>query len=118
MTTQDSEDLGYVKDLPGFERGHPHYFRDPVIDHLIEVVLMLGGELWVNRDRQMIMEELLATEGKVTPDMIESFKPSEAFAEQQQRARRAFTERVYGCLQYEGLEAPETGFFDIVAKSD
>ena len=118
MTTPNAAELEYVKDLPGFERGHPHYFRDPVIDHLVEVVLLLGGELWVNRDRQMIMEELLAKEGKVTPEMIETFKPDADFKAKQATARRRFTERVYGCLQYEGLEAPETGFFDIVAKSD
>ena len=118
MTTPSAAELEYVKDLPGFERGHPHYFRDPVIDHLVEVVLLLGGELWVNRDRQMIMEELLAKEGKVTPEMIEAFKPDADFKARQATARRLFTERVYGCLQYEGLEAPETGFFDIVAKSD
>jgi hypothetical protein len=118
MSTPDQAELDYVKDMPGFERGHPHYFRDPVIDHLLEVVLLLGGELWVNRDRQMIMEELLATEGKVTTEMIESFKPDVEFLDRQKKARRRFTERVYGCLQYEGLEAPETGFFDIVAKGD
>ena len=72
MTTASAAELEYTKDLPGYERGHPHYFRDPVIDHLLEVVLLLGGELWVNRDRQMIMEELLAKEGKVTPEMIDT----------------------------------------------
>jgi len=118
MTAPDQAELEYVKDLPGYKRGHPHYFRDPVIDHLLEVVLLLGGEIWVNRDRQMIIEELLATAGKVTPEMIEAFKPDEAFKAKQQQARRLFTERVYGCLQYEGLERPETGFFDMVAKSD
>ena len=118
MTAPDQAELDYVKDLPGFKRGHPHYFRDPVIDHLLEVVLLLGGELWVNRDRQMIMEQLLATEGKVTAEMIENFTPDAAFQERQKKARRQFTERVYGCLQYEGLEAPETGFFDVVAKGD
>ena len=60
----------------------------------------------------------MAREGKVTPDMIEAFKPDDAFKEKQRQARRLFTERIYGCLQYEGLEAPETGFFDIVAKGD
>jgi hypothetical protein len=117
MTAPSAKELEYVKDLPGFERGHPHYFREPVIDHLLEVVLLLGGELWVNRDRQMIMEELLATRGKVTPAMIEAFEPDEAFTSKQDEARRKFTQRVYGCLQYEGLEKPETGFFDIVAKT-
>jgi len=118
MTAPNASELDYVKNLPGYERGHPHYFRDPVIDHLLEVVLLLGGELWVNRDRQMIMEELLATQGKVTPEMIETFKPDEAFKARQSDARQKFTQRVYGCLQYEGLEAPETGFFDMVAKGD
>ena len=118
MTTASAAELEYTKDLPGYERGHPHYFRDPVIDHLLEVVLLLGGELWVNRDRQMIMEELLAKEGKVTPEMIEAFKPDDDFTARQAEARRRFTERVYGCLQYQDLKEPETGFFDIVAKSD
>jgi hypothetical protein len=118
MTAPTKAELDYITDLPGFKRGHPHYFRDPVIDHLLEVVLLLGGELWVNRDRQTIMEELLATEGRVTPEMIETYKPDAAFKEKQNATRRLFTERVYGCLQFEGLEKPETGFFDIVAKSD
>ncbi len=118
MTSPSAAELEYVKDLPGFERGHPHYFRDPVIDHLLEVVLLLGGELWVNRDRQMIMEELMAQEGKVTPEMIETFKPNAQFTAKQAEARRRFTERVYGCLRYQDLKAPETGFFDIVAKGD
>lgn len=118
MTAVAKSELEYVTDLPGFKRGHPHYFRDPVVDHLLEVVLLLGGELWVNRDRQMVMEELLATVGRVTPEMIETFKPNATFKEKQNEARRVFTERMYGCLQFEGLEKPETGFFDIVAKSD
>ena len=50
MSEQNSMD--YVRELPGFERGHPHYFKDPMIDHLLEIVLQLGAELWVNRDRQ------------------------------------------------------------------
>ena len=118
MAAPNPKELEYVTNLPGFRRGHPHYFHDPVVDHLLEIVLLLGGELWVNRDRQMIMEELLATKGKVTPELIESFKPDDAFKERQNVARTRFTERVYGCLQFEGLEKPETGFFDIVAKSD
>jgi hypothetical protein len=105
-----SEGLDYVKDLPGFERGHPHYFKDPMIDHLLEIVLQLGGEIWVNRDRQMVMEHLLATEGKVTPEMIEQFKPSPEFAEKLKEARRTFTRRVYQCL-YEGLPQHDEAAF-------
>ena len=41
--TDLNEGLYYVKDLPGFNRGHPHYFRDPMIDHLLEICLQLAG---------------------------------------------------------------------------
>lgn len=105
-----SEGLDYVKDLPGYERGHPHYFRDPMIDHLLEIVLQLGGELWVTRDRQMVMEHLLATEGKVTPEMIEQFKPPAEMTEKLKEQRRTFTRRVYQCL-YEGLPGHDEAQF-------
>ena len=111
-----SEGLDYVKDLPGFERGHPHYYKDPIIDHLLEIVLQLGGEIWINRDRQMVMEHLLATEGKVTPEMIEQFKPSPEFAEKLKGARRTFTQRVYQSL-YDGLpQHDEAAFLSGVVK--
>ena len=42
-TKMDRNTLNYVKDLPGFERGHPHYFKDPMIDHLLEIVMLMGG---------------------------------------------------------------------------
>jgi hypothetical protein len=97
-----SEGLDYVKDLPGFERGHPHYFKDPMIDHLLEIVLQLGAEMWILRDRQMVTEHLLATEGKVTPEMIEMFKPSPEFREKMKEERRTYTRRLYQSL-YDGI---------------
>ena len=96
----------YVKDLPGFEPTSPQYFKDPMIDKLLEIVLLLGGEIWTNRDRQMIMEHLLATEGQVTPDLIETFQADEEFEENAEKLRLQFVQRIYGCL-YDGIEIPE-----------
>ncbi|MBL8642911.1 MAG: hypothetical protein JNK21_03175 [Rhodospirillaceae bacterium] len=106
-----SEGLEFVKDLPGFERGHPHYFKDPIIDHLLEIVLQLGAEIWITRDRQMVTEYLLATEGKVTPEMIESFKPPAEWREKMREERRNFTRRLYQCL-YEGIAPPGDANFN------
>lgn len=105
-----SEGLENVREMPGFERGHPHYFKDPIIDHLLEIVLQLGAELWITRDRQFVTEHLLATEGKVTPEMIETFKPSPEFREKLREERRNYTRRVYQCL-YEGAAAPGEASF-------
>jgi hypothetical protein len=98
-------ELEYVKQLPGFEKTTPQFFSDPMIDKLLEIALLLGGEIWTNRDRQMVMEHLLATEGVVTPDRIETFK-DERFEEHSEQLRLQFIQRIFGCL-YGGIEVPE-----------
>lgn len=95
--------LAYVSDLPGFEKGHPHYFHDPMIDHLLEICLQLAGEIWVNRDRQTVIEHLLATEGKVTPEMIEAFRPDPEMKDGMRKARQEFTRRLFSSL-YDDLD--------------
>ncbi len=98
-------ELDYVKDLPGFKRTNPQFFSDPMIDKLLEITLLLGGEIWTNRDRQMVMEHLLATEGVVTPERIETFRDEE-FAKESERQRLQFVQRIFGCL-YDGAEVPD-----------
>lgn len=98
-----NDGLDYVKDLPGFDKGHPHYFRDPMIDHLLEICMQLAGEIWVNRDRQTVIEHLLATKGKVTPEMIEEFRPDDEMKEDLKKARQLFTQRIFSSL-YDGIE--------------
>lgn len=114
----DDARLDYVKDLPGFERGHPHYFKDPMIDHLLEIVMLLGGELWVLRDRQTVTEHLMATHGHVTPAMIEQFRPGPELQAELAEARRKFTERVFGCLYAKPAATDPHSFFNAVGKQD
>lgn len=98
-------ELHYVKDLPGYERSNPQFFSDPMIDKLLEIVLLLGGEMWTVRDRQQVMEHLLATQGRVTPDLIETFKPDQEFEDRGEAQRLQFIQRIYGCL-YGGAPPP------------
>ena len=99
-------ELEYIKDLPGFKKSDPQFFKDPMIDKLLEIVFLLGGEIWTNRDRQMVMEYLLATEGIVTPDLIETFKPDEEFEQRAEELRLQFAHRIFGCL-YSDAEIPD-----------
>lgn len=57
------ESLDYVRDLPGYHPNRPQYFDSEVVDHLVGIVLEFGAELWVMRDRQAHLEELLAEQG-------------------------------------------------------
>ena len=102
--------MDYVRKLPGFDRGHPHYYKEPIIDHLLEITLQLAAEIWVNRDRQMVMEHLLKTEGKVTPEAIEQFHPTDEFRALLESNRKEFTNRVFGCL-YANLPDDADGTF-------
>lgn len=60
---------------PGEE---PHFLPHPVMDRLLEAVIVLGGELWIERDRRRALESLLHSKGVVTPEEIESHSDADA----------------------------------------
>ncbi len=98
MSENSQDDLDYVQELPGFKPNEPIYFDDEVIDHLLGIVLELGAELWVVKDRLAFLEELLDRHGVITADTLEVERPSEALQAQLKAQRQAFIQRIYGRL--------------------
>ena len=92
------EETQYVKDLPGFKRSNPHYFSDPMIDRLLEIVLLMGAEIWTLRHRQAVTERLLASGKTVTPDLIETFQPDEEMKEAIEQERQDLIKRMFASL--------------------
>lgn len=107
----------YVEDLPGFKRSEPQYFRDPMIDHLLEVVILMGGEIWTLRHRQAIVEKLLAAGETVSADMIETFVADQDFTDQLQAERHDLVRRLFGGLPGTPAENPEGKGFQWVTKT-
>jgi len=70
----------------------------PMIDSLMQIVIALGAEMWSGQKRVKIIEQLLATEGKVTPQMIEQYVPSEEQQAEWANERKAMVERVYSVM--------------------
>jgi len=107
MSKKDRDDLHYVRDLPGFKPNEPIYFENEVIDHLIGIVLELGAELWVTKDRLAFLEELLEQQGAITTNTLERERPSEILQGKLKEQRQAFIQRVYGRLyaKYGGDQA-------------
>ena len=68
---------------------HPHYFNDPIMDCLTNMVLELAAEVWVNRERMLVFEQLLAEHDLIGLDAVENFEPSQ----QQQGALREERDR-------------------------
>ena len=83
----------------------PAFFDNPAIDNLIAVVLELGAELWVLRERQRITEQLLTTHGKVTTEMIEQHMPSPEEQARSKAERDEFVNRVYAAFARETVKA-------------
>jgi hypothetical protein len=93
-----AESLDYVRNLPGFQPNNPLYFDNEVVDHLISIVLELGAEIWVLRDRQVFLEELLAAQGVDLRARLETGRPAAATEAQLKSEREAMIKRIYGRL--------------------
>ena len=74
----------------------PHFFPDPIVDCLTNMVLELAAQVWVNRERMLVLEELLSRDGIVNTAALENFKPS---AEQQTFLRTQRDEFIAGLMQ-------------------
>ena len=69
--TDVPEDLGIEIGGPGRV-----YFDDVVIDNLFDAMLELSATLWTVRDRQIILEKVLAQKGMSVSEAIEAYVPT------------------------------------------
>lgn len=56
----------------------PHYFDDPVKDALVKMILELGAQVWINRERIAALEGALAAGGALSPDAVERYEHDDA----------------------------------------
>ncbi len=71
------------------------FLGSPHVDNLVSIVIALGAEIWETRQRMLIIERLLATEGRVTEQMIEQYVPSDEEFDLWEAKKAAMAERVY-----------------------
>ena len=83
---------------PNAEHKTPVYFDDEVVDHLVGIVLELGAELWVTRERLARLEEALENGKPVSVAELDQSRPSEALQNRLTEQRQAFIRRVYSRL--------------------
>ena len=66
---------------PGVE---PAFLPHPLLDRLLEAIVVLGGELWIERDRRKALESLLQSRGLIEPEEIEAHVGGDSDARQQE----------------------------------
>lgn len=64
------------------------------IDRLSLSLLSLAREVWVLKDRQRILENLLEKKGIVAPELIDKHNPGEAEAEKTLNELKAFVDSI------------------------
>ena len=79
------------------------------LDDLMRINSELLAELWVLRDRVMVLEHLLAEKGVIDRQAIDDFQPSGALADELARERATMIKRVMGAphathYDYESLK--------------
>jgi hypothetical protein len=72
-----------------------HLFEDPAMDTLLGVVISLGNEVWVMRDRMRIIENLLEAKGTISRADIEAYKPTPEEEEEIRKDNDAFMARLF-----------------------
>ncbi len=73
----------------------PVYLRDPVLDATVRMLVELSAQLWVERERRLVLEQLLESRGVVARAALESFAPDAAQVEAIRTERNRFIEDVF-----------------------
>lgn len=73
----------------------PMLLQDPATDALVRMVTELTAELWVERDRRMVLEDVLVDAGVIDSDSLESYVPDESHRGRYRSERDALVQSVF-----------------------
>jgi hypothetical protein len=95
--------IGIEIDGPG-----TRYFDNVVTDNLIEAFMELAAEVWTIRDRQAVLETVLAEKGIDAAALIEAHRPPPAEIAARKALREAFVARLLaGFLRRPDSQEPQ-----------
>jgi GAF domain-containing protein len=73
----------------------PVYLENPVLDATVRMVVELAAQVWIERERRLALEQVLAARGLLDAGAIETFKPDAAQAAALKAERARFIEDVF-----------------------
>jgi len=54
--------------------GRPHFFADPAIDKVLNMVVVLASEVWTLRERLLAIEALQVQQGSLSAGEVDAFE--------------------------------------------
>ena len=87
---------------------YPVYFKDPVQDAMMNMILELSAQLWMSMDRLYALEDLLSRQGLVTAAALDGYRPDAERAAALKARRERFTHDILRDLKSltEGAMSP------------
>ncbi|MCU0761234.1 MAG: hypothetical protein MUF07_18815 [Steroidobacteraceae bacterium] len=73
----------------------PVYLENPVLDATVRMLVELSAQVWIERERRLALETLLAERGVLAAEAIEKFRPDAAQAAAFKAERARFIEDVF-----------------------
>lgn len=99
-TAPESDKIGYEIDGPGRS-----YFENVVIDNILDALMELSAVTWVVRDRQYVLEKVLAEKGIDVTELVEKHVPSDEELAARKAERDEWANRIFRSF----LRRPITG---------
>ena len=85
---------------------YPVYFKDPVQDAMMNMILELSAQLWMSIDRMHALEDLLARQGVVSAADLDGYQPGAERAAALKARRERFTHDILRDLKRLTESAP------------
>lgn len=70
---------------------YPVYFKEPVQDAMMNMILELSAQLWMSMDRMYALEDLLERQGIVSAADLDGYRPDAERAAALRARRERFT---------------------------
>ena len=92
--------------IPDVSSEQYHALDDPISDKMLGLILALGSEVWVLRDRLALLEAALEEQGSGFTDQIEQLSASDEYLALMQSDRKAFMARFLRSILDDGTGEP------------
>ena len=85
--------------------GRPYFFADPAIDKVLNMVVVLGSEIWTLRERLAAMEAIQIRQGDLAPGEVDAHEFSAEDEGRLAAQRKEFIDSLFRILEEQVEEA-------------
>jgi hypothetical protein len=89
--------------------GRPYFFADPAIDKILNMVVVLGGEVWTLRERLAALEAIQVRQGSLAAGEVDAHDFSPEDEAHLAALRKEFIDSLFRVLQEQVEEAKARG---------